>query len=96
MLTWQTSLKALSGAVSYIDISHHESLLVSVSCFIWICVFVSACYVLPDCYYRFRDQVFFQIFGMSMWNYDPDIMDALKGLIISLVCQLRIIRNLNS
>ncbi|KDO67299.1 hypothetical protein CISIN_1g0416051mg, partial [Citrus sinensis] len=49
----ETSLKALSGAVSYIDISHHESLLVS-------------------------------IFGMSMWNYDPDIMDALKGLIISL------------
>ncbi|KAH9760359.1 RNA polymerase I specific transcription initiation factor RRN3 protein [Citrus sinensis] len=49
----ETSLKALSGAVSYIDISHHESLLVS-------------------------------IFGMSMWNYDPDVMDALKGLIISL------------
>ncbi|KAH9710482.1 RNA polymerase I specific transcription initiation factor RRN3 protein [Citrus sinensis] len=45
-----TSLKALSGAVSYIDISHHESLLVS-------------------------------IFGMSMWNSDPDIMDAMKGLI---------------
>ncbi|GAY59441.1 hypothetical protein CUMW_194510 [Citrus unshiu] len=49
----KTSLKALSGAVSYIDISHHESLLVS-------------------------------IFGMSMWNSDPDIMDAMKGLIISL------------
>ncbi|KAH9662236.1 RNA polymerase I specific transcription initiation factor RRN3 protein [Citrus sinensis] len=49
----ETSLKALSGAVSYIDISHHESLLVS-------------------------------IFGMSMWNSDPDIMDAMKGLIISL------------
>ncbi|KAH9710480.1 RNA polymerase I specific transcription initiation factor RRN3 protein [Citrus sinensis] len=46
----KTSLKALSGAVSYIDISHHESLLVS-------------------------------IFGMSMWNSDPDIMDAMKGLI---------------
>ncbi|KDO71562.1 hypothetical protein CISIN_1g0157612mg, partial [Citrus sinensis] len=49
----ETSLKALSGAVSYIDISHHESLLVS-------------------------------IFGMSMWNSDPDIMDAMKGLIVSL------------
>ncbi|KAJ4714018.1 RNA polymerase I-specific transcription initiation factor RRN3-like [Melia azedarach] len=49
----ETSLKALSGAVSHIDMVYHESLLAS-------------------------------IFGMSMWNYDPDVMDALKGLIISL------------
>ncbi|KAA8532095.1 hypothetical protein F0562_006763 [Nyssa sinensis] len=48
-----TSLKALSGAVSYIDIVHHWSLLSS-------------------------------IFGMSMWNYGPDVMDALVELIISL------------
>ncbi|XP_075655326.1 uncharacterized protein LOC142625575 isoform X1 [Castanea sativa] len=48
-----TSLKALSGAVSYIDISLHEALLSS-------------------------------IFDMNMWNYGPDVMDALLGLIISL------------
>ncbi|KAF8406741.1 hypothetical protein HHK36_008833 [Tetracentron sinense] len=48
-----TSLKALCGAVSYIDIIHHESLLSS-------------------------------IFGMSMWNYGPDVMDALMELITSL------------
>ncbi|KAK0604176.1 hypothetical protein LWI29_012855 [Acer saccharum] len=49
----ETSLKALSGAVSYLDSVHHDSLLTS-------------------------------IFGMNMWNYEPDVMDALKGLIISL------------
>lgn len=27
-----------------------------------------------------------QIFDMNMWNYGPDVMDALLGLIISLVC----------
>ncbi|XAR58079.1 hypothetical protein NMG60_11026458 [Bertholletia excelsa] len=48
-----TSLKALSGAVLYIDGVYHESLLSS-------------------------------IFGMSMWNYGPDVMDALMELIISL------------
>ncbi|XAR73363.1 hypothetical protein NMG60_11007310 [Bertholletia excelsa] len=48
-----TSLKALSGAVFYIDSVYHESLLSS-------------------------------IFGMSMWNYGPDVMDALMELIISL------------
>ncbi|KAF2322865.1 hypothetical protein GH714_031487 [Hevea brasiliensis] len=48
-----TSLKALSGAVSYIDNVHHDSLLNS-------------------------------IFGMSMWSYGPDVMDALLELIISL------------
>ncbi|GMG99864.1 hypothetical protein Nepgr_001704 [Nepenthes gracilis] len=48
-----TSLKALSGAVSYIDDVYHQSLLGS-------------------------------IFGMSMWNYGPDVMDALADLIISL------------
>ncbi|KAG8643947.1 hypothetical protein MANES_11G091200v8 [Manihot esculenta] len=48
-----TSLKALSGAVSYIDSIHHDSLLNS-------------------------------IFGMSMWNYGSDVMDALLELIISL------------
>ncbi|KAA8547617.1 hypothetical protein F0562_004046 [Nyssa sinensis] len=48
-----TSLKALSGAVSYIDIVHHWSLLSA-------------------------------IFGMSMWNYGPDVMEALVELIISL------------
>ncbi|XP_052196328.1 uncharacterized protein LOC127803829 [Diospyros lotus] len=48
-----TSLKALSGAVCYIDSVHHESLLSSV-------------------------------FRMSMWNYGPDVMDAIVELIISL------------
>ncbi|GMG99857.1 hypothetical protein Nepgr_001697 [Nepenthes gracilis] len=48
-----TSLKALSGAVSYIDDVYHQSLLGS-------------------------------IFGMSMWNYGPDVMDALADLIMSL------------
>uniref|UniRef100_A0A5B6ZC63 Putative RNA polymerase I-specific transcription initiation factor rrn3 n=1 Tax=Davidia involucrata TaxID=16924 RepID=A0A5B6ZC63_DAVIN len=48
-----TSLKALSGAVSYIDIVHHWSLLSS-------------------------------IFGMSLWNYGSDVMEALVELIISL------------
>lgn len=27
-----------------------------------------------------------QIFDMNMWNYGPDVMDALLGLIISMVC----------
>ncbi|GAB4835494.1 hypothetical protein Ancab_000403 [Ancistrocladus abbreviatus] len=48
-----TSLKAISGAVSYVDIKLHESLLTA-------------------------------IFGMSMWNYGTDVMDALVELIISL------------
>ncbi|GMY09497.1 RNA polymerase I-specific transcription initiation factor RRN3 isoform X2 [Fagus crenata] len=48
-----TSLKALSGAVSYIDIAIHETLLSS-------------------------------IFRINMWNYGPDVMDALLELIISL------------
>ncbi|XP_031373298.1 RNA polymerase I-specific transcription initiation factor rrn3 isoform X2 [Punica granatum] len=48
-----TCLKTLSGAVSSIDFTHHESLLST-------------------------------IFSMSMWNYVPEIMDALTNLIISL------------
>ncbi|KAL7223677.1 hypothetical protein ACSBR1_025180 [Camellia fascicularis] len=48
-----TSLKALSGAVSYIDSVNHDSLLSA-------------------------------IFRMSMWDYGPDVMDALVELIISL------------
>lgn len=28
----------------------------------------------------------FQIFGMNMWMHEPDVMDALSGVIISLVC----------
>lgn len=48
-----TSLKALSGAVSYINDDDHVSLLQS-------------------------------IFGMSMWNCVPDVMDALLELIICL------------
>lgn len=48
-----TSLKGISGAVSYIDHVQHESLLAS-------------------------------IFSMSMWNYGPDVMDALIELITSL------------
>ncbi|KAJ6413387.1 hypothetical protein OIU84_006228 [Salix udensis] len=48
-----TSLKALSGAVSYINDIDHVSLLQS-------------------------------IFGMSMWNCVPDVMDALLELIICL------------
>ncbi|XP_047323800.1 RNA polymerase I-specific transcription initiation factor RRN3 [Impatiens glandulifera] len=48
-----TSLKALTGAVSCIDIAHHDALLAS-------------------------------IFGMNMWNYEPDVMDALIELITSL------------
>ncbi|GMP32241.1 hypothetical protein CsSME_00006087 [Camellia sinensis var. sinensis] len=51
-----TSLKALSGAVSYIDSVNHDSLLSA-------------------------------IFRMSMWDYGPDVMDALVELIISLVCR---------
>lgn len=48
-----TSLKAISGAISYVDIVHHESLLTS-------------------------------IFNMSMWDYRPEVMDALVEVIISL------------
>ncbi|CAK9141229.1 unnamed protein product [Ilex paraguariensis] len=48
-----TSLKAITGAVSYVDVVHHHSLL---SC---IC-------------------------GMSLWNYGPDVMDALVELMTSL------------
>ncbi|MFS7972193.1 putative RNA polymerase I specific transcription initiation factor RRN3 [Helianthus anomalus] len=48
-----TVLRALSGAVSYIDILHHRSLLSS------IC-------------------------GMRLWNYGPDVMDALVELVVTL------------
>lgn len=48
-----TSLKALSGAVSYIDSAHHGTLLDS-------------------------------IFQMKLWDYGPDVMDAIVDLIISL------------
>ncbi|GJW08306.1 RNA polymerase I-specific transcription initiation factor RRN3-like protein isoform X1 [Tanacetum coccineum] len=48
-----TILRALSGAVSYIDVVHHRALLSS------IC-------------------------GMSLWNYGPDVMDALVELVVSL------------
>ncbi|KAJ9546709.1 hypothetical protein OSB04_019252 [Centaurea solstitialis] len=48
-----TILKALSGAVSYIDIVHHRRLLSS------IC-------------------------GMSLWNYGPDVMDALVEFVVAL------------
>lgn len=41
------------------------------------------------CFAKF-DQFFYtnvlQIFRMNMWNYGPDVMDALLELIISLVC----------
>ncbi|GLT39369.1 hypothetical protein SLA2020_135660 [Shorea laevis] len=49
----ETSLKGLSGAVSFIDIVHHESLLSA-------------------------------IFSMNMWNYGPELMDALVELIVAL------------
>ncbi|KAK9073690.1 hypothetical protein SSX86_006284 [Deinandra increscens subsp. villosa] len=48
-----TILRALTGAVSYIDVVHHRSLLSS------IC-------------------------GMSLWNYGPDVMDALVELVVAL------------
>ncbi|KAJ4962749.1 hypothetical protein NE237_022688 [Protea cynaroides] len=48
-----TSLQALSGVVSHVDITLHDALLSS-------------------------------IFGMSMWNYGPDVMVALVELIKSL------------
>ncbi|KAJ4907081.1 RNA polymerase I specific transcription initiation factor RRN3 protein [Raphanus sativus] len=48
-----TLLKALSGSVACIDITHHQKLLSA-------------------------------IFGMSLWNQRPLIMDALVGLLISL------------
>ena len=37
-------------------------------------------------YCKFHAVLFFQIFGMSMWNYGPDVMDALVELIVKLVC----------
>ncbi|CAA0828643.1 RNA polymerase I specific transcription initiation factor RRN3 protein [Striga hermonthica] len=46
-------LKAVTGAVSCIDIVHHRALLAA-------------------------------IFGMSLWNYGTDVMDALVGLLVSL------------
>ncbi|KAI3815132.1 hypothetical protein L1987_14788 [Smallanthus sonchifolius] len=48
-----TILRALTGAVSYIDVVHHRSLLSS------IC-------------------------AMSLWNYGPDVMDALAELVVAL------------
>lgn len=47
------------------------------------------CLLMLLCFVEFK--IFFmasvlQIFDMSMWNYGPDVMDALLGLIISLVC----------
>ncbi|KAI3821681.1 hypothetical protein L1987_09250 [Smallanthus sonchifolius] len=49
----QTILRALTGAVSYIDVVHHRSLL------------SSTC-------------------AMSLWNYGPDVMDALVELVVAL------------
>ncbi|XVF16060.1 hypothetical protein REPUB_Repub09cG0208500 [Reevesia pubescens] len=49
----ETTLKALAGAVSCIDITFHDSLLSA-------------------------------IFSMSMWNYGPNVADALAELIVSL------------
>ena len=37
-------------------------------------------------YCKFHVVLVFQIFGMSMWNYGPDVMDALVELIVKLVC----------
>ncbi|XP_075487648.1 RNA polymerase I-specific transcription initiation factor rrn3-like isoform X1 [Primulina tabacum] len=48
-----TCLKAVTGAVRYIDITHHRSLLVAIS-------------------------------GMSLWDYDTDVMDALVELLAHL------------
>ncbi|KAK4781127.1 hypothetical protein SAY87_017233 [Trapa incisa] len=48
-----TCLKALSGAASSIDLTHHQALLST-------------------------------IFSMSMWNYVPEIMDAIIDLVISM------------
>ncbi|PON80116.1 RNA polymerase I specific transcription initiation factor [Parasponia andersonii] len=53
LYAWETSLKALSGAVSHIDNDRHELLLKLIFC-------------------------------MSLWNYGPDVMDALLELIVLL------------
>lgn len=73
----QTSLKVLSGAVSYIDIVLHESLLAAVS------LALNSRSI--SCYYVIVTDFFFQIFKMNLWDYGPDVMDALIELIISLV-----------
>ncbi|POO02214.1 RNA polymerase I specific transcription initiation factor [Trema orientale] len=53
LYAWETSLKALSGAVIHIDNDRHELLLKLIFC-------------------------------MSLWNYGPDVMDALLELIVLL------------
>lgn len=59
MFTWQTSLKALSGAVSYLDIDHHDSLLTSVSWF-YLDLFFLFVKFGQRCYCPFDDLVFFR------------------------------------
>lgn len=75
ILTWQTSLKALSGAVSYIDIAHHESLLASVSCFYMdLCV-----YLCLLCITRMLLSFSWSIFFSDFWNEHVELWSWCDG-----------------
>lgn len=84
----QTCLKAVTGAVSSIHIVHHRSLLAAVSYtepFRYLtCLFITI-YEYVQIVHEF---LALQIFGMSLWDYGTDVMDALVELLVSLVSTL--------
>lgn len=82
-MMWQTCLKAVTAAVSCIHIVHHRSLLAAVS--------HSTFRSNVELFWSLLCRVFLngflpvQILGMSLWEYGTDVMDALVGLLVSLV-----------
>lgn len=80
LCVWQALLKALSGSVACIDVNHHRRILSGVK------VSIALQLLLP------LDLISIilclQIFGMSLWDHKPHVMDALVDLIISLVHKL--------
>lgn len=80
LCVWQALLKALSGSVACIDVNHHRRILSGVK------VSIALQLLLP------LDLISIilclQIFGMSLWDHKPHVMDSLMDLIISLVHKL--------
>lgn len=80
LCVWQALLKALSGSVACIDVNHHRRILSGVKFSIALQL------LLP---LDFTSIILcLQIFGMSLWDHKPHVMDALVDLIISLVHKL--------
>lgn len=80
---WQTCLKAVTAAVSCIHIVHHRSLLAAVS-HSTFCSNVELFRPVSCCIFL-NSLSPVQILGMSLWDYGTDVMDAMVGLLVSLV-----------